>query len=592
MTRLLARKRVLILGEDTRSFLSVIRSLGEAGMVVDVVTLINTTPSLSSKWISKVFKLNYQAFTQNEWQAALSDIIEKGSYDLVIPCDERSLYPLLDIKEASHSSTIFAIPERDILGPLFDKEQTKQLAEKLGINVARGELIDLNATSSKNLINEFGLPVVLKPAMSYESEQLNHRNSVMIAKSAEDIEIFKQTNTQCLVEEYFVGTGMGVSVFSCKGKIRAAFAHRRVSEPEKGGGSSYRKAWPLSPDMLDACQKICVHLNYTGVGMFEFKYNDATKRWILIEINARFWGSLPLAIFAGVDFPKLLAVHLLTEQRPYKLTYNLKAHARSLTSDLYDMKGNFDAQRHSNGNLKALIDTLPRLAGFLRLFTGNDTIDSFHWKDKAPFFTELKQLFGDKLQQLVTYNKKNNLISARRKALPCSPVNEILVICYGNIMRSPFAVALIKRALERHNIDINVVGAGFHQKSGRCSPERCITQAKEWDISLSSHRSRWLSQAMIKPQGQLIVYFDLKHRYLLESFYENYNAVNLAHFITSPRGPLSEIADPYDGGEEALRICYENINNAVDELIAELIQSGLIEKQVDNSADDCLASIH
>ncbi|MCG7644891.1 ATP-grasp domain-containing protein [Alteromonas sp. Cnat3-28] len=592
MIRLLARKRVLVLGEDTRSFLSVIRSLGEAGMVVDVVTLINTTPTLSSKWINKIFKLNYQAYSQNDWQTTLSRIIDSGNYDLVIPCDERSLYPLLDIKETTLSDTIFAIPERDILGPLFDKEQTKQLAQQLGISVARGERIDLNDTSPKKLIDEFGLPVVLKPSMSYESEQLNHRNSVMIAWSAEDIETFKQSNSQCLIEEYFDGTGMGVSVFSSKGKIRAAFAHRRVSEPEKGGGSSYRKAWPLSPDMLDACQKICVNLNYTGVGMFEFKYNDATHRWILIEINARFWGSLPLAIFAGVDFPKLLAIHLLTDQRPYKLTYNLKAHARSLTSDFYDMKASFDAKRQTMGNIKALFNTLPRLTSFLRLLTGNDTIDSFHWKDKAPFYVELKQLFGDKLHQLVTFNKVGGLTSVGCKTLSCAPLDEILVICYGNIMRSPFAVALIKRALEKHNINIEVKGAGFHQNSGRSSPERCIVQAQRWGIDLSYHRSVWLSQAMIKSRGQLIVYFDLKHRYLLESYYENYNAINLAHFVPKPKGPLREIADPYDESEEALRVCYENIDNAVDALIAQIIKCGLIRTNKHDSTRDSLVSTH
>ena len=41
---------------------------------------------------------------------------------------------------------------------------------------------------------------------------------------------------------------------------------------------------------------------YTGVAMFEFKRNDSGG-WILLEVNARPWGSMPLPLSLGVDFP-------------------------------------------------------------------------------------------------------------------------------------------------------------------------------------------------------------------------------------------------------------------------------------------------
>ena len=40
--------------------------------------------------------------------------------------------------------------------------------------------------------------------------------------------------------------------------------------------------------------------------MVEFKYDSKTSTPYLMEINGRFWGSLQLAIDAGVDFPRLL----------------------------------------------------------------------------------------------------------------------------------------------------------------------------------------------------------------------------------------------------------------------------------------------
>ena len=40
--------------------------------------------------------------------------------------------------------------------------------------------------------------------------------------------------------------------------------------------------------------------------MVEYKVSEATGEPYIMEINGRFWGSLQLAVDAGVDFPRLL----------------------------------------------------------------------------------------------------------------------------------------------------------------------------------------------------------------------------------------------------------------------------------------------
>ena len=40
--------------------------------------------------------------------------------------------------------------------------------------------------------------------------------------------------------------------------------------------------------------------------MMEYRWDSATDRFAFVEMNARFWGSLHLALYAGVDFPRLL----------------------------------------------------------------------------------------------------------------------------------------------------------------------------------------------------------------------------------------------------------------------------------------------
>jgi hypothetical protein len=47
-------------------------------------------------------------------------------------------------------------------------------------------------------------------------------------------------------------------------------------------------------------------LEWHGVAMMEFKEDIRTGARFLMEVNGRFWGSLQLAIDAGVDFPHLV----------------------------------------------------------------------------------------------------------------------------------------------------------------------------------------------------------------------------------------------------------------------------------------------
>ena len=71
---------------------------------------------------------------------------------------------------------------------------------------------------------------------------------------------------------------------------------------------------PLTPELLDASVRLLKVLDYTGVAMVEFKVDPKTGHWALIEVNGRFWGSLPLALAAGADFP-LALFQMLVEGR-------------------------------------------------------------------------------------------------------------------------------------------------------------------------------------------------------------------------------------------------------------------------------------
>jgi protein-tyrosine phosphatase len=65
-------------------------------------------------------------------------------------------------------------------------------------------------------------------------------------------------------------------------------------------------------------------------------------------------------------------------------------------------------------------------------------------------------------------------------------VKRVLVVCYGNIYRSPFAGTSLRQLLPA---DIEVRSSGFHRTAGRSSPERHVIMSRARNIDLSTHRS-------------------------------------------------------------------------------------------------------
>ncbi len=110
-----------------------------------------------------------------------------------------------------------------------------------------------------------------------------------------------------LVQEEIPGVGAGVFILMDRHNVLAAFAHRRVREkPPSGGVSVCRETGRLAPDLLEMSRALLEQLGWRGAAMVEYRVDERDGRPVLMEVNGRFWGSLQLAIDAGVDFPALL----------------------------------------------------------------------------------------------------------------------------------------------------------------------------------------------------------------------------------------------------------------------------------------------
>ncbi|MDC0609962.1 ATP-grasp domain-containing protein [Vibrio sp.] len=573
------KKSVLILGEDTRSFLSVIRSLGTAGYDVHVVCYDKLSPALDSQYIVSARYYNYQAYTETQWLEKVLHLIERYQFDLVIPCDERAIYPLWSAKDRLPSTTQLAISSPMGLDILFDKWKTKVAAIECQVPVAKGRIIDLSRVSYQEIADEFGDKFVVKPLQSFEQSKLHARQKVVIVSC--ESEYIRLTSSKVdtqpfLIEEFFTGKGEGLSVLSIEGKVHAAFSHVRVAEPNSGGGSSYRKSTPLDNELLSATKALCQYTRLTGVAMFEYRRDECTAKWILVEVNARFWGSLPLAIYAGVDFPKLYADYLVHGDIPSQPVYEYRenVHARNLFSDIYEIKREYEDIRASGDKGKAYAGLVRRLAQIGRAFGSNETIDSFSRHDVAPFIHELKDLFSSVIGSFISSNSAVTRIRRYKaqkrivKLFKDKKDRRIVFVCYGNIMRSPFAETYFKQLILEHHLNLETDSFGFHPHENRSSPEKAIVSARSLGYDLTEHRSKWIRQLDVR-DTDIVIYFDSKNREKLFSYYDAPNAFSAADLLTNEYPKAVDIDDPYDGTNSAVMECYRMIEDSL-QCLAEL----------------------
>ncbi len=567
---------VLVLGEDTRSFLSVIRSLGRAGYEVHVVCYDRTSAALKSKYITNAFFYNYQAHRPDEWLDNVLCLIERYKYDVIFPCDERSIYPLWQVKHHLPSKTKLAISNQKALDVLFDKWKTKQAALKHNIPVANGELVDLSRCSYDQLREKYGDKFVVKPLQSFEVQSLDRREKVVIVKSIEDYMAFAESNAvdrNYLIEAYFPGNGEGLSVLSIEGKVKAAFSYCRLAEPDSGGGSSYRGSTEINPEQLRSVELVCGETNLTGLAMFEFRRNTHNNEWILVEVNARVWGGLPLAEVAGVDFPKMYCDYLSKGIVSDNLvTSDKRVKARALTADLYEIKREGEKISQEKGRSQSFIHMAGRLGSIAKVLTTSESIDSFRLDDPKPFVAELSDIANSLyipiissipfLTQCRRWMIKNHL----KKILMENPNRRILFICYGNIIRSPFAEKYFKEKISHSHVWANIDSFGFHLKEMRKSPQIAVTAASQLACDLTKHTSKCITQLDIR-ETDVLIYFDEKNKLMIESGYKVNHAYCAADFLDSGYPRDRHIDDPYESDVETIKACYDKIKNALDNVV-------------------------
>lgn len=384
--------KALVIGSDERIGLSVIRSLGRAGIEVHVGWHQPHPLTARSRYIAKAHLLPAYRKGDRRWAQAVCQLMQQEKFDLVLPCTEAETIACHQERaELERYGKVYLL-NSEAFRILFDKMATTELARSVGVRTPR-EAVVTCLEQAQAVLPGFRFPVVLKPHRSINPDEPGPfqvvRKAYSEAEFASLIEPMLQLGPVVL-QENFIGVGVGVELLLQEGEPLLCFQHERVHEPMQGGPSSYRKSVPVTPALLEASLRLFRALNYTGVAMAEFKVHPSGD-WVFLEVNARFWGSLPLAVAAGANFPYALFQLLVGGQVTVPRHYRLGIHSRNWSLDLDWWQANWkadpiDPTLASRPVARVLKDL------FWNLLTFRERSDTLVLDDPGPGIGELLEL--------------------------------------------------------------------------------------------------------------------------------------------------------------------------------------------------------
>jgi predicted ATP-grasp superfamily ATP-dependent carboligase len=305
--------KVLVLDGNQNQAVACVRSLAKQGHTV----LVGNTTSWSKAGWSRSCSGRFQYPPPQDavrMISFLSDMVRKEPGTLVLPMSDASNLVL-----SLHRETILqaggrlVLPSHEDLLRAADKEYTTKLAESIGIEVPESWLLT-DPARARDLANSVRFPVVLKPRSSEEQSSQGATRTTGRPQYAQDssefLSAYREMSRRCseiIVQEFIEGGGAGYFVLMCRGELRAEFAHRRIRDVHPtGSGSALRVSVAPEPGMREAALAILKKLNWHGIAMVEFRQRPNGQP-VFLEVNGRFWNSLPLACYAGADFPAMLA---------------------------------------------------------------------------------------------------------------------------------------------------------------------------------------------------------------------------------------------------------------------------------------------
>lgn len=303
----------IILDGHLKSALACVRSLGAKNIHVVCGAERQSAMAGHSKYAQKRFvyvspKIDQDGFIKSVIEEAKKLKAQDGQKPVVFCFSDTTMCTLVQNLELLNDSGVTVFPSLESVEIASDKTKTYELAQKLCIPTI--------TTYAKDEVDRVLYPAVVKNRHSIvwrEGKGVSGSAQFVFSKEellSQYLKVEREAGEAPLVQEFIQGDEYGVEMVCDQGEPCATFVHKRIRSLSPRGGAAVVKETAKETEevhlMRQYANALVRELTWHGPVMIEFKINGTNGQVLLMEINGRFWGSLPLPVTAGVDFPMMV----------------------------------------------------------------------------------------------------------------------------------------------------------------------------------------------------------------------------------------------------------------------------------------------
>jgi protein-tyrosine phosphatase len=154
-----------------------------------------------------------------------------------------------------------------------------------------------------------------------------------------------------------------------------------------------------------------------------------------------------------------------------------------------------------------------------------------------------------------------NCTNKSRLVKEASNAQRILILCTGNICRSPFVEQYMRNSFE---MDIEVESAGLETDDGRTCPLQAQNISEMYGIDVSDHRSKVVTEEQVE-QADIVLLMDWYNYYRIRQKFEGYEQKRfLLGAINASNNP--QISNPHGRGENGFSKRFQKCKQEANEI--------------------------
>jgi predicted ATP-grasp superfamily ATP-dependent carboligase len=314
---------VVVPAVQVPSTLACLRSLRKRGIRTVVASEKDRPPAFCSRYCDERVRVPSPEADIQKYGDALLRLAEREEVRTIIPVREEDVYVLSKRKEefANHVGTPW--PAFEKLRRVHDRIELYDAARTAGVPVPETHLLTECDDWSRRWIVKGRYALLTQTYLDEANGVSSDGGSVgtqvermagvanppstryLAQREPQKVEhLCTEAGHVPLLQEFLDDTDeYAFFALYDEGEAVTTFQHRQIRGwAYAGGPSAFRKSVHI-PVLEENGRKLLDHLDWHGLAMVEFKRDGPTGEFKLMEVNPRFWSSLPFSVQTGADFP-------------------------------------------------------------------------------------------------------------------------------------------------------------------------------------------------------------------------------------------------------------------------------------------------